>query len=198
MTNHSEEQENSRLSRSREVVCFLVAALGYILIVTSLVLFTFAIFVLFTENSNLAIRSATTATVMLIFGMILVLLVHIHLKRGSKTSAVQVVISTIPAEDLTKSPVPTLSYYHTPRRQSFDGASSIHLPDYFTAVQDSNEVYSSVNAAVCTDDFSEPFAPPPSYEEALKMASITSQENKLHSLSQSGDGENIKLCRIFK
>ena len=191
MTNHSEEQE--RLSRSREIVCFLIAALGYILIVTSLVLFTFAIFVLFTENSNLAIRSAITATMMLIFGMILVLLVHIHLKRGSKTSAVQVVISTIPAEDLTKSPAPTLPYYHTPRRQPFDGASSIDLPDYFTAVQDSNEVYSSVNAAVCTDDFSEPFAPPPCYEEALKMASITSQENKLHSLSQSGDGENTKL-----
>ena len=110
MTNHSEEQENSRLSRSREIVCYLIAALGYILIVTSLVLFTFAIFVLFTENQNLAIRSATTASVMLIFGIILVLLVHIHLKRGSKTSAVQVVISTIPAEDLTKSPVPTLSY----------------------------------------------------------------------------------------
>ena len=193
MTNHSEEQENSRLSRSRAIACFLIAALGYVSIVTSLVLFTFAIFVLFTENQNLAIKSATTAAVMLIFGVILVLLVHIHLKRGSKTSAVQVVISTIPAEDLTKSPVPTLSYYHTPRRQPFVGASSIDLPDYFTAVQDSNEVYSSVNAAVCTDDFSEPFAPPPCYEEALKMASITSQENKLHSLSQSGDGENTKL-----
>ena len=173
MTNHSEEQENSRLSRSRKIVCFLISVLGYILIVTSLVLFTFAIFLLFTENSNLAIRSATTATVMLIFGMILVLLVHIHLKRGSKTSAVQVVISTIPAEDLTKSPVPTLSYYHTPRRQPFVGASSIDLPDYFTAVQDSNEVYSSVNAGVCTDDFSEPFAPPPSYEEALKSCDQT-------------------------
>ena len=93
MTNHSEEQENSRLSRSRAIVCFLISALGYVLIVTSLVLFTFAIFVLFTENSNLAIRNATTASVMLIFGIILVLLVHIHLKRGSKTSAVQVVIS---------------------------------------------------------------------------------------------------------
>ena len=183
MTNHSEEQENSRLSRSRASVCFLIAALGYILIVTSLVLFTFAIFVLFTENSNLAIRNATTASVMLIFGIILVLLVHIHLKRGSKTSAVQVVISTIPAEDLTKSPVPTLSYYHTPRRQPFVGASSIDLPDYFTAVQDLNEVYSSVDAAFGTDD-----APPPSYEEALKMASITSQENKSHSFSLSGEG----------
>ena len=103
MTNHSEEQENSRLSRSRASVCFLIAALGYILIATSLLLFIFAIFALFTENSNSAIRNATTATVMLIFGMILVLLARIHLKRGSKTSAVQVVISTIPAEDLTNS-----------------------------------------------------------------------------------------------
>ena len=80
---------------------FMIAALGYILIATSLVFFIIAIFALFTEHSNLAIRSATTAIVMLIFGMILVLLARIHLKRGSKTSAVQVVISTIPAEDLT-------------------------------------------------------------------------------------------------
>ena len=101
MTNHFEEQENTRLSRSRASVCFLIAALGYILIATSLVFFIIAIFALFTKHSNLAIRSATTATVMLIFGMILVLLARIHLKRGSKTSAVQVVMSTIPAEDLT-------------------------------------------------------------------------------------------------
>ena len=130
---------------------------------------------------------------MMIFGVTLVLLVRVQLKKGSKFSAVQVEIFAIPAEDLAKSPVLTLPYNHTPRRQPFVGASSIDLPDYFTAVQDSNEVYSSVNAGVCTDDFSEPFAPPPSYEEALKMASITSQENKLHSLSQSGDGENTKL-----
>ena len=83
MTNHSEEQQNSRLSRSRASVCFLIAALGYILIATSLVLFTFAIFVLFTENSNLAIRNATTATVMLIFGIILVLLARINFCRPS-------------------------------------------------------------------------------------------------------------------
>ena len=77
MTNHSEEQENSRLSGNRASVCFLIAALGYILIATSLVFFTIAVFALFTEHSNLAI-------VTLIFGMILALIVRKHLKRRSK------------------------------------------------------------------------------------------------------------------
>ena len=181
MTNHSEEQENSRLSRCRASVCFLI---GYILIATSLLLFIFTIFSeFFTKNSNATISKATSATVMMIFGVTLVLLVRVQLKKGSKFSAVKVEISAIPAEDLAKSPVPTLPYNHTPRRQPFVGASSIDLPDYFTAVQDLNEVYSSVDAAFGTDD-----APPPSYEEALKMASITSQENKSHSFSLSGEG----------
>ena len=165
MTNHSEEQENSRLSRCRASVCFLI---GYILIATSLLLFIFTIFSeFFTKNSNAAISKATSATVMMIFGVTLVLLVRVQLKKGSKFSAVKVEISAISA----------------PRRQPFVGASSIDLPDYFTAVQDLNEVYSSVDAAFGTDD-----APPPSYEEALKMASITSQENKSHSFSLSGEG----------
>ena len=167
MTNHSEEQENSRLSRSKAGVCLLIAALGYILIVTSLLLFIFTIFELFTKNLNSAISKGTSATVMMIFGVTLVLLVRVQLKKGSKFSAVQVEISAISA----------------PRRQPFVGASSIDLPDYFTAVQDLNEVYSSVDAAFDTDD-----APPPSYEEALKMASRTSQENKSHSFSLSGEG----------
>ena len=167
MTNHSEEQENSRLSRSKAGVCILITALGYILIATSLLLFIFTIFELFTKNSNSAISKGTSATVMMIFGVTLVLLVRVQLKKGSKFSAVQVEISAISA----------------PRRQPFVGASSIDLPDYFTAVQDLNEVYSSVDAAFDTDD-----APPPSYEEALKMASITSQENKSHSFSLSGEG----------
>lgn len=167
MTNHSEEQENSRLSRSKAGVCILITALGYILIATSLLLFIFTIFELFTKNSNSAISKGTSATVMMIFGVTLVLLVRVQLKKGSKFSAVQVEISAIAA----------------PRRPPFVGASSIDLPDYFTAVQDLNEVYSSVDAAFDTDD-----APPPSYEEALKMASITSQENKSHSFSLSGEG----------
>ena len=167
MTNHSEEQENSRLSRSKAGVCILITALGYILIATSLLLFIFTIFELFTKNSNSAISKGTSATVMMIFGVTLVLLVRVQLKKGSKFSAVQVEIFAISA----------------PRRQPFVGASSIDLPDYFTAVQDLNEVYTSVDAALGTDD-----APPPSYEEALKMASITSQENKSHSFSLSGEG----------
>ena len=131
MTNHSEEQENSRLSRCRASVCFLI---GYILIATSLLLFILTIFEFFTKNSNAAISKATSATVMMIFGVTLVLLVRVQLKKGSKFSAVKVEISAIPAEDLAKSPVPILPYNHTPRRQPFVGASSIDLPDYFTAV----------------------------------------------------------------
>lgn len=191
MTNDSVEQGNSRLSTCKASVCSLTVALGYIFIATSLILFIFTILGFSTKDSNSTITTAASGIVLLIVGVTLGLLVHLN--RGSKVSASQVVISAIPAEDLAKSPVPSLPYNHILRRQPFAEVSAVDLPDYFTAVRGLNEVHLSMDVAVCTDVFPENFAPPPCYEEALIMASMDTEESKLHSSSKFGDGENKKL-----
>ena len=80
----------------------------------------------------------------------------------------QVVVSLIPAEDLEKSAAPILPFVHVPHRQPYIETSSIDsLPDYFTVVQNPDEVYSSMDAGVWTENA--PESPPPSYEEALEL-----------------------------
>ena len=84
----------------------------------------------------------------------------------------QVVVSLIPAEDLEKSAAPILHFVHVPHRLPFIETASIDsLPDYFTVVQNPDEVYLSVDADIWTENVSE--TPPPSYEEALEMTTFT-------------------------
>ena len=88
--------------------------------------------------------------------------------RQNSSMTAQVVVSEIPAEDVEKSPAPMLTYCNVPHHQPFDEtSSSIDLPDYFTAVQNIDEVYSSLGMGLEAEDT--PRTPPPCYEEAIKM-----------------------------
>ena len=74
----------------------------------------------------------------------------------------------IPTEDLDNSAAAILPFVRVPRRLPFIETSSIDsLPDYFTVVQNADEVYLSMDADVWTENVTE--TPPPSYEEALEM-----------------------------
>ena len=197
MTEHYVEQEASRSTSCKRRLYSLVVAFAYICITASVILFVAVIIGLSrTKNcagcrSNSTGSTATIATVFFVVGVTLALLVR--LKRGSNSSTPQVVISPIPAEDLEKSPAPILPYNHIPQRQQFLNSvkhSSIDLPDYFTAVENIEEVYLSVEAAVWTDDI--PETPPPCYEQALKMASITS-EGDTHSSLKHGNADGTRL-----
>lgn len=115
-------------------------------------------------------------------GVMTVGLLIYHKRRQNRTS--RVVISSIPAEDLEKSPAPTLPYNQVPRRQPFVQVSSIDytaldLPDYATAVQNIDGVYSSMNAEVLTED--DPETPPPCYEQALEMATLVTTTNEANA-----------------
>ena len=102
---------------------------------------------------------------------VLILSIILCCKRRHINTTPQVVISLIPAEDLEKSAAPILPYNHVPRRLPFVETSSIDsLPDYFTVVQNPDEVYLSVEADVWAEDV--PETPPPCYEEALKMTTF--------------------------
>jgi len=104
--------------------------------------------------------------------MALALLVHYKRRKHSTTVTSSVVISSIPPEDLEKSPAPTLRYNRVSQRQQLAQASSMYptsldLPDYFSVVQNIDEVYSSVNADYSSEDV--PETPPPCYEEAIEI-----------------------------
>ena len=92
-------------------------------------------------------------------------------KRRHINTTPQVVVSLIPTEDLEKSASPILPFVRVPHRLPFLETSSIDsLPDYFTIVQNADEVYSSVDADVWTENVTE--TPTPSYEEALEMTTF--------------------------
>ncbi|CAH3133983.1 unnamed protein product [Pocillopora meandrina] len=102
-----------------------------------------------------------------------------YFRRSKKCCARQVaesvVISTIPAEDLEKSPAPDLQHNDISSSHLFFSTTS-DLPDYFTAVANADNLYSTVDAGVWTEDV--PNFPPPSYERALEMAALAFTTNE--------------------
>ena len=103
-------------------------------------------------------------------GVCIIIFFH---KRRRKRSSSEVAVSRIPAEDLEKSPSPLSPCNHSPHRSQFREAS--FLPDYFTLVQNDQEVSSQFNAGFWTEDIdgSDDENPPPCYEEALKMTKLS-------------------------
>lgn len=106
-------------------------------------------------------------------------LLGVYFKRSKKCSARQVaklvVISTIPAEDLEKSPAPVLQHNDIPSSRLPSSPAS-DLPDYFTAVANIDNLYSIVDAGVGTEDL--PNFPPPCYEQALELTALTFTTNE--------------------
>lgn len=87
-------------------------------------------------------------------------------RKNSLTRTPRVVISSIPAEDLENSPARRLPYRQVQHRQPafVVKTSQLDLPDYFTAIQNTGELNSSLHAA----------AQPPSYEEAVAIEAFES------------------------
>ena len=109
----------------------------------------------------------TVSITLCVLGL-LILLTIVCFKRWKNSLTPQVVVSSIPAEDLEKSAVPILHHNQVPHRLPFIETSSIDLPDYFTVVQNPERVYLSLDEDVRAVNV--PETPPPCYEEALEMA----------------------------
>lgn len=88
-------------------------------------------------------------------------------RKRSLTRTPRVVISSIAAEDLEKSPARRLPYHQVQHRQPafVVKTSPLDLPDYFTAIQNTGELNSSSLHAA---------AQPPSYEEAVAIVAFES------------------------
>ena len=112
------------------------------------------------------------ATVVLFLLGVMLLALAVYYKRRQHSTTSRVAISSIPAEDLEKTPAPALHYNRV-------------LPDYFSVVQNIDEVYSSVNAAEVLSE-NVPETPPPRYEEAIEMttlALLTAAANQMDTFS---------------
>ena len=121
-------------------------------------------------------------------------IIFFHKKRRKRSSR-EVAVSEIPAEDLEKSPSPMLPYNHNPHRSPFSEASSLVLPDYFTVVQNAQEVSSQFNAGFWTEDIdgSDDENSPPCYEEALKMTKLSVTSTYQQKQHEQGSEDVARL-----
>ena len=163
-------------SKCRRWLSLSVIACAFLCIAVAAVIIV-AVFVLFMEDcvgcSLYSKLLGKIAAALFAAGLLTLLLrlVMLCYNRRHISTAPQVVVSLIPAEDLDKSAAPILPFVRIPRRLPFIETSSIDsLPDYFTVVQNADEVYSSVDEDVWTENVTE--TPPPSYEEALGMTTF--------------------------
>ena len=164
------EQESPRLSKHSKWLGFLFT---FICINGSVVIFVIVIF-LRTDCTDCKQHSPMLVPMLVILATLLFLLGLSMLtgfcarRKNSTALTSQVAISSIPAEDLEKSPAPILPDNRVPCGRPFViEASSLDLPDYFTAVQNSSAVYSSADTALWTDVLE---IRPPSYEQAVSSA----------------------------
>ena len=146
--------------------------LAFICIAASAVLLMLRQFLLNTNVSFIVeVILGIIAAVLFLFGVCLIII--FWRRRLHNPTQVVVSSSSIPDENLEKSPAPILPYNHVPHRVPFAvNACSVGLPDYFTAIQkfDESTFDSTLNADVWTEDV--PENPPPCYEKALEMTSL--------------------------
>lgn len=196
MTETPLEEEASRSLKCQRRLYLLAA---FLCITGSAVLLVLA-FVLFIEDcpgcqSYLVGILGTLAVVFLFVGLFI--LSSIVCRKGRQNNLTsEVVISSIPAADLEKSPASFLLYNHFPRRQPFAETSSMDLPDYYTVVQNIDEVYSSMDAKLWTEDVWKevvPETPPPCYKEALEMISVVTAREVDTDSSEHGITEDTRL-----
>lgn len=167
----SEEQEAPRLSKNAKR---LGLSFVFLCIIASMSLFA-AVAISLRDCSDCKQRSPMLVPVMAILATLLLflgisILTAFSRRKSSLTRTPRAVIFSIPSEDLEKSPISTLPYYHVPHRQQafVVKTSPMDLPSYFTAVPNTDQLYSSLHAAARLQSNFE--IQPPCYEEAVAMA----------------------------
>ena len=156
-----------------------------------LIIFTFLCPGCSSVTSSSVVYTYWEATVFLFLLGVMTLALLMYYKRRQHRTTYRVAISSIPAENLEKTPAPTIHYNHVSQRQQLAQASSTHptwldLRYYFSVVsQNIDEVYSSVNAAEVSSE-NVPETLPPSYGEAIGITTLvtfTGAANQVNTFS---------------
>ena len=170
-------QESSRSSKWAQKLsllvfffCIAASAVGLVIILT------FRCPGCSSRTSSYVWFAYWAATVLFFLLGVMTLAMSVYYKRRQHSTTSHVVISSIPVEDLEKTPAPTLHYNRVSQRQQLAQGSSTHptaldLHDYFSVVQNIDEVYLAVNAAEVSSE-NVPETPPPSYEEAIEITTL--------------------------
>ena len=185
-------QEASRSSKCTEnlfilgllglaIFCIAVSTVGLVIILT------FGCPGCNSVTSSSVVHTYWVATVSLFLSGVMTLALLVYYKRRQHSTTSRIAISSIPAEDLEET---TADYNRVSQRQQLALASSRHptsldLPDYFSVVQNIDEVCSSVNTAEVSSE-NVPETPPPSYEEATGITTLalsTAVVNQVGTLS---------------
>ena len=166
-------QQASRSSKCAEKpLLFLVFFCIASSVVGLVIIYTFRCPGCSSVTSSSVVYTYWVATVVLFLLGVMLLALAVYYKRRQQSTTSRVAISSIPAEDLEKTPAPRLHYNRV-------------LPDYFCVVQNIDDVYSSVNAAEVSPE-NVPETPPPRYEEAIEMttlALLTAAANQMDTFS---------------
>ena len=181
----SVEHEAPRLSKNAKR---LGLSFVFFCIIASMSLFA-AVVILLRDCADCDHRSPMLVSIMALLATLLLLLgisiltAFCGRRKSSLTQTPRVVISSIPSEDLEKSPVSTLPSYHVPHRQPafVIEPSPMDLPNYFTAIQNTGELYLSLHAEARLENNFE--IQPPCYEEAVAMAEDEILQVSLSDLS---------------
>ena len=162
----AEEQEEPRPSNNSNVlglISFSCLNAGVIL---------FGVFFLVQDKEQSLPILSSVLMGLAVFMWLAAMIFWVLRRKRSSIQTPQIVISSIPTEDLEKTS-PTQFCNHAPFLDSY----SIDLRDCFTSVQNTGDVCSSVDADVCTEDFTQEILPP-CYEQALKMPAKVSTSRK--------------------
>ena len=158
-----------KLSLSVFVFCIAASAVGLVIILT------FRCPGCSSVTSSSVLYTYWAVTVLFFLLGVAALALSLYYKRRQQHPTSRVAISSIPVEDLEKTPASTLHYNRVSQRQQLAQASSTHqtsldLPDYFSIVQNMDEVYLAVNMEDSSENV--PETPPPRYEEAIEITTL--------------------------
>ena len=151
------------------VFCIAASAVGLVIILTFLCPGCSSV------TSSSVLYTYWAVTVLNFLLGVVTLALSLYYKRRQQHTTSRVAISSISAEDLEKTSAFTLHYNRVSQRQQLAQASSTHqtsldLPDYFSIVQNMDEVYLAVNMEDPSENV--PETPPPRYEEAIEITTF--------------------------
>ena len=193
MTENTAEQQAPRsLNCERRHYLVLLTVCAFLCIASGVVgiALIFALFCPTCPSPNsLSVWIYGTAVFLLFLLSVLILLI-ISLRYKQRQNGLTGSSTPQVAGDLENSTASLLPCNNVLHRFSFSEVSSIHLPDYLTAVQSTENVYSS----------DVPDTPPPCYEEVFEMTisaatAAAASEEETHSPVQMGNtADSIQDC----
>lgn len=158
------EEESTGASTTNKTRALILSILSFLFFGAGVIIFGAVISLLTRERSSEKSLSIF-AFLCIVFGFgLLAVYFKITKKCFNRPIAESIVVSTIPAEDLEKSPAPVLQYNYASPCKLFTSPTS-DLPDYFTAIRNIDGLFSAADAEIWSEDITSDL---PDYSTAIR------------------------------